>query len=63
LGTVAARCEIARVPAKPTGQEHTMNRTLSRLRRTVGNLVAEDRPGFKRVDASPARYDDGSWLK
>jgi hypothetical protein len=40
-----------------------MNRTLSRLRRTVGNLVAEDRPGFKRVDASPARYDDGSWLK
>jgi hypothetical protein len=40
-----------------------MNRTLSRLRRTVGNLVAEDRPGFKRVDVSPARYDDGSWLK
>ena len=36
---------------------------LSRLRRTVGNLVAEDRPGFKRVDASPAMYDDGSWLK
>ena len=34
-----------------------MNRTLCRLRRTVGNLVAEDRPGFKRVDvvARPLR--------
>ena len=41
----------------------TMNNPLRRLRRTVGNLVAEDRPGFKRVDVSPARYDDGSWLK
>ena len=40
-----------------------MNRTLSRLRRTAGNLVPEGRPGFKRIDASPARYDDGSWLK
>jgi hypothetical protein len=26
-------------------------------------LVAEHRPGFKRLDASPAKYDDGSWLK
>jgi hypothetical protein len=36
---------------------------LSRLRRAVGNLAAEDRPAFKRIDASPALYDDGSWLK
>ena len=36
---------------------------LSRLRRAAGSLVAETRPEFKRVDASPARYDDGSWLK
>jgi hypothetical protein len=35
---------------------------IHRIRRAVAGLVAEDRPGFKRVDASPARYDDGSWL-
>jgi hypothetical protein len=35
---------------------------INRLRAALSNLVAEDRPGFKRVDASPARYDDGSWL-
>ena len=36
---------------------------LTSLRRFVSDLVAEDRPGFKRVDASAARFDDGSWLK
>ena len=36
---------------------------LRRLRRVAGNLVAETRPEFKSIDASPARYDDGSWLK
>jgi hypothetical protein len=35
---------------------------LTRLRRALSALVAEDRPGFKRLDASPARYDDGAWL-
>jgi hypothetical protein len=40
-----------------------MNRPLHTLRRAVANLPAEDRPGFKRIDASPARYDDGAWLK
>jgi hypothetical protein len=40
-----------------------MNRPLRTLRRTVAALPAEDRPGFKRIDASPALYDDGSWLK
>jgi hypothetical protein len=36
---------------------------LSTFRRLVSDLVAEDRPGFKRVDVSAARSDDGSWLK
>ena len=44
-------------------QNKTMNNHLRTLRRAVAGLVAEDRPGFKRVDASSARYDDGSWLK
>jgi hypothetical protein len=39
-----------------------MTSRLRRLRTTVSALVAEDRPDFKRVDASPARWDDGSWL-
>ena len=37
--------------------------TLNRIRRTITGLAAETRPEFKRVDASRARYDDGSWLK
>jgi hypothetical protein len=36
---------------------------LTRLRNALSSLAAEDRTGFKRIDASPARYDDGSWLK
>jgi hypothetical protein len=40
-----------------------MNRKLNSIRRIVSDLVAEDRSGFKRIDASAARYDDGSWLK
>jgi hypothetical protein len=40
-----------------------MNRKLNSFRRLVSGLVAEDRTGFKRIDASAARYDDGSWLK
>jgi hypothetical protein len=39
-----------------------MNNVLRRLHRAVVLLGAEDRPDFKRVDASPALYDDGSWL-
>jgi hypothetical protein len=38
------------------------NTALRRLRRAVADLVAEDRDGFKRIDVSRARYDDGSWL-
>jgi hypothetical protein len=40
-----------------------MNNKLSRLRRTLSSLAAESRPEFKRIDVSPARYDDGAWLK
>jgi hypothetical protein len=36
--------------------------TIKNLRRAFSGLVAEDRTGFKRVDASPARADDGAWL-
>ena len=36
--------------------------TLNSLRRAFSGLVAEDRPSFKRVDVSPARADDASWL-
>ena len=36
---------------------------LTRFRRVVTALVVEDRPGFKRIDASPVAYDDGSWLR
>jgi hypothetical protein len=40
-----------------------MTTKLHTLRRLVSGLVAEDRSGFKRLDASAARYDDGSWLR
>ena len=36
--------------------------TMNRIRRAFSGLVAEDRPGFKRLDASPVRADDASWL-
>jgi hypothetical protein len=35
---------------------------LHRIRLALSDLVAEDRPGFKRVDASAALSDDGRWL-
>jgi hypothetical protein len=35
---------------------------LRRIRSALSSVVAEDRPAFKRIDASPAKYDDGSWL-
>jgi hypothetical protein len=40
-----------------------MHPKLRRIRTAVSGLVAEDRPGFKRLDVSPARYDDGAWLE
>jgi hypothetical protein len=40
-----------------------MTAHLRRMRRALSDLVAEDRPGFKRLDVSAARYDDGSWLE
>jgi hypothetical protein len=40
-----------------------MPRSLRSVRRAFADLVVDDRSGFKRIDASPARYDDGTWLK
>jgi hypothetical protein len=40
-----------------------MTSKLSRLRRTLSSLAADSRPEFQRIDASPARPDDGAWLK
>jgi hypothetical protein len=40
-----------------------MNSVLRRIRRTASDLVPDTRSGFNTIDASPARYDDGSWLK
>ena len=40
-----------------------MTKMLRRLQRVVTTAAYESRPEFKRVDASPARYDDGAWLK
>jgi hypothetical protein len=36
---------------------------LRHLRLALSDLIAEDRPDFKRIDESPAQYDDGSWLE
>jgi hypothetical protein len=36
---------------------------LTSLRRAVASLAVEDRPNFKRVDVSRAKYDDGAWLE
>jgi hypothetical protein len=43
-------------------EEDDMTNTLRRIGRTLSGLVAEDRPDYRRIDVSPARYDDGSWL-
>jgi len=39
-----------------------MTTKLKSLRLAMSGLVAEDRPAFKRLDASSVKYDDGSWL-
>jgi hypothetical protein len=40
-----------------------MSNALRTLRHAAAGLLAEDRPAFKRIDASRARYDDGAWLR
>jgi hypothetical protein len=41
-----------------------MTNRLRRLGHALSELIADDRDGFKRIDASSApAYDDGSWLK
>ena len=62
MGAVAAHCDSVLVRTSRL-QEPTEMTIARRLRSAVSGLVAEDRTGFKRIDASPARYDDGSWLK
>jgi hypothetical protein len=39
-----------------------MTTFLRRVRRSASHLVADSRREFKSVDASRAKYDDGSWL-
>ncbi len=36
---------------------------LRRIGRALATLPAEDRPAFRRIDVSPARADDGAWLR
>lgn len=36
---------------------------LRRLGLALSDLIIEDRPEFKHIDASLAQYDDGSWLE
>jgi hypothetical protein len=56
VGTIA-------VVASITNARNAMTATLRRIRLALSDLVAEDRPAFKRLDASPARYVDGAWLQ
>ena len=64
--TARGDCPPARSQGGPVGgragdcDHHHM--TMNRIRRALSGLVAEDRDGFKRVDASPVRPDDASWL-
>jgi hypothetical protein len=60
--TRRARANVHSTLPSPTDWNATMTQMLRRFRRAVSVLGAEDRPEFKRVDASPAVYDDGSWL-
>ena len=39
-----------------------MSQLLHRIRHAVAGLAAEDRPAFKKIDASPVVFDDGAWL-
>ena len=36
---------------------------IRRISSALSDLVAEDRDGFKRIDASRAKADDGAWLR
>ena len=50
-------------PSTPVWRGHHITSKLQRLRRAGSILAVEDRPAFKRVDASPVAYDDGAWLR
>jgi hypothetical protein len=36
--------------------------SLRSIRHALADLIAEDRPAFKKIDVSPAKSDDGAWL-
>jgi hypothetical protein len=40
-----------------------MFQTVRRIYHAFSDLVPEDRPAFKRIDVSPAKPDDGAWLR
>ena len=40
-----------------------MPSSLRSVRRALARSGRRRPSGFKRIDASPARYDDGEWLK
>jgi hypothetical protein len=50
------------VRSGPRRDHAHMTNALRRLRNAVTSIASDSRPDFKRVDASPALYDDGSWL-
>jgi hypothetical protein len=56
---------VSVIASAPTNRNTVSNspRRGRRLRNALSGLIAEDRPDFKRIDVSPARYDDGSWLE
>jgi hypothetical protein len=48
---------------RPQATISDMSNALRTFSNAMSGLLAEDRPAFKRIDASRARYDDGSWLR
>jgi hypothetical protein len=45
---------------------NTVSNMLRRVRRrrlALSDVIAEDRPDFKRIDVTAAQYRDGSWLE
>jgi hypothetical protein len=68
---VVARCRNARpavtvsvvVAYRPLENGIAMFQTVRRIYHAVADLAPEDRPAFKRIDASPAKPDDGAWLR
>jgi hypothetical protein len=56
-------CDDAVVTVHAVLERLEMTSKLQRFRHAMSFFAAEDRPNFKRVDASPVAYDDGAWLR